>query len=231
MEDAVEFLCSAEDLPVNTGKILRQIGFVTEALLSAYEAIACEELLKLIEASHIRCGYRLFDNVNFTKNSIVLHDAKDNPVTFFTGEKIFRLLGKSEKMVLFALSLGPETDTLIKNEFDEDALRGLLIDALASELTEAAAEFLENKIAGAIAEPDLKMTNRLSPGYCEWDISEQQKLFSLLPDDFCGIHLTEASLMMPIKSVSGLIGLGRNVKKFSNSCALCGLTSCYKRNL
>ena len=42
-----------------------------------------------------------------------------------------------------------------------------------------------------------------SPGYCGWDIREQQKLFSLFPPQPCGITLSDSFLMSPVKSVSG----------------------------
>jgi cobalamin-dependent methionine synthase I len=38
----------------------------------------------------------------------------------------------------------------------------------------------------------------------------QHKLFlALLKNYTCGISLTESSLMLPVKSVSGIIGLGK----------------------
>ena len=73
-------------------------------------------------------------------------------------------------------------------------------------------------------------TNRFSPGYCGWHVREQPDLFSLFPTPHpCGIHLTDSCLMVPIKSVSGVIGIGPNVKKLEYSCGLCDYKNCYKR--
>ncbi|MCI5917442.1 MAG: methionine synthase, partial [Bacteroidales bacterium] len=41
--------------------------------------------------------------------------------------------------------------------------------------------------------------------------------------------LTPSSLMVPIKSVSGVVGLGRDVRKLEYSCGLCNFKDCYKR--
>jgi hypothetical protein len=75
----------------------------------------------------------------------------------------------------------------------------------------------------------MKITNRYSPGYCGWDVSDQHKLFSLLPNNFCGIKLTENALMIPIKSVSAVIGIGKNVERKDYQCSICEIEFCYKR--
>ena len=73
-------------------------------------------------------------------------------------------------------------------------------------------------------------TNRFSPGYCGWHVSEQKKLFPLFPSaEPCGIRLTDSSLMLPIKSVSGVIGLGDGVRKLEYTCGLCTYDKCYRR--
>lgn len=75
-------------------------------------------------------------------------------------------------------------------------------------------------------------TNRFSPGYCGWHVSEQHKLFSLFPaPEPCGVRLTPSALMMPIKSVSGIIGLGSHVRRMDYTCGLCDYLQCYKRKL
>ena len=80
-------------------------------------------------------------------------------------------------------------------------------------------------------EAGLKITNRYSPGYCGWDVSEQKKLFKILPEKFCGIELTDSCLMHPIKSVSGIIGIGKSVKFNEYTCNLCDEADCLYRNL
>jgi len=75
----------------------------------------------------------------------------------------------------------------------------------------------------------LKITNRYSPGYCGWDIKEQANLFGLLPEKFCGIRLSDSMLMKPIKSVSGIIGIGRDVNYDQYTCSYCRDVNCLYR--
>ncbi|MGE5125152.1 MAG: hypothetical protein ACM3PV_02595, partial [Betaproteobacteria bacterium] len=60
---------------------------------------------------------------------------------------------------------------------------------------------------------------------------EQQKLFRLLPPGFCSVSLTDTSLMRPIKTVSGVIGLGPAVHRSPYTCRMCDLEDCLYRRL
>ena len=89
---------------------------------------------------------------------------------------------------------------------------------------------MEEALQAFIDKTGWKHTNRFSPGYCGWHVSEQQRLFSLFPTaNPCGIRLTDSSLMIPIKSVSGIIGIGKNVRHLDYSCGLCNYSKCYKK--
>jgi hypothetical protein len=62
-------------------------------------------------------------------------------------------------------------------------------------------------------------------------VKDQFKLFSLLPENFCGIRLTDSALMIPIKSVSGIIGIGENVERKNYPCEICNMKDCYRKKL
>jgi len=70
-----------------------------------------------------------------------------------------------------------------------------------------------------------------SPGYCGWKVAEQSKLFKMFPADFCNIGLTESMMMDPVKSISGIIGVGRDVKFDAYTCNLCNSLNCLYKNL
>jgi cobalamin-dependent methionine synthase I len=74
------------------------------------------------------------------------------------------------------------------------------------------------------------ISNRYSPGYCGWNVAEQQILFALLPPNPCNISLTQSSLMQPIKSISGIIGFGPDVKSKGHTCQFCEMQNCIYRN-
>jgi hypothetical protein len=90
---------------------------------------------------------------------------------------------------------------------------------------------MQNDLEKSMASSGTKITNRFSPGYCGWDVSEQHKLFQLLPGTYCGIRLSASALMDPEKSISGMIGIGKNVRHLPYTCNLCDMKDCIYRNL
>lgn len=149
---------------------------------------------------------------------------------FDMGNIILRQLRGSEAYVLFMCTAGEEFETFQKRlKTEGDMVRVFIADALGSMIAEKCADQMENSLQLSIDKLGWKHTNRFSPGYCGWHVSEQQKLFPLFDGHTCGITLTESSLMVPIKSVSGIIGLGKEVRRLDYTCGLCTFEKCYKR--
>jgi hypothetical protein len=74
------------------------------------------------------------------------------------------------------------------------------------------------------------LSSSMNPGsLIDWSIREQQKLFNLLgnPEEEIGIRLTESSLMIPAKSVSGIRFATEN--SFEN-CQVCPRSDCPSRS-
>jgi hypothetical protein len=112
---------------------------------------------------------------------------------------------------------------------DGDLLTGYIYDVAGSVIVDAAADFMQNELELSVNLSGKKITNRYSPGYCGWYVAEQHKLFQLVPDNYCGIRLTESALMDPVKSISGIIGIGANVKMNPYTCGLCEMKNCVYR--
>ena len=58
-----------------------------------------------------------------------------------------------------------------------EMLKGYLVDKIASELVESIADKTELLIADEIKDFELNLTSRYSPGYCGWNVSDQQNIF------------------------------------------------------
>lgn len=151
---------------------------------------------------------------------------------FQMGHIIERQLRGSEAYALFVCTAGlafEQFQQQLKRE--NDMVRVFIADALGSVIAEKCADRMEETLQQSIDKLGWHHTNRFSPGYCGWHVSQQQLLFPLFEGNTCGVHLTDSSLMMPIKSVSGIIGIGPDVRHMDYSCGLCDFTQCYKRRL
>jgi hypothetical protein len=141
-------------------------------------------------------------------------------------------LGRSEGAAVFLCTAGPGISRLSRRLMAEgDPFTAFIADTVGSLVVERAMDVVQARLEQAMAARGLKITNRYSPGYCDWRVSEQQRLFRLLPAGFCGVRLTESSLMQPIKTISGVIGIGTAVRKVPYTCRLCELEDCLYRRL
>ena len=149
---------------------------------------------------------------------------------FEMGNIILRQLRGSEAFALFICTSGLEFEAYQQRLKEQgDMVRVFIADALGSVIAEKCADQMEKALQESIDKLGWKHTNRFSPGYCGWHVSQQQLLFPLFQGHTCGVKLTDSSLMIPIKSVSGIIGLGKKVRKLEYTCGLCDFKQCYKR--
>lgn len=152
------------------------------------------------------------------------------PVTLSVGRIIGAQLRGSEAIAAFVVTIGPRLEQEARALMTGGrALEGYILDAVGSLAAEAAADVLEARVAASAAGAGWGVTNRFSPGYCSWGTADQHALFSLLPERPAGVTLGESALMTPIKSVSGVIGLGPGLERRPYPCESCGVTTCHQR--
>ena len=151
---------------------------------------------------------------------------------FDMGKIIQHQLYGSEAYALFICTSGTEYEAYQHRLKDKgDMVRIFIADALGSVIAEHCADTMEMNLQESIDKLGWHHTNRFSPGYCGWHVSQQQQLFPLFKSNTCGVRLNDSSMMVPVKSVSGIIGIGEKVRKLDYTCGLCDFTQCYKRKL
>ena len=107
---------------------------------------------------------------------------------FDMGKIILRQLRGSEAYALFICTSGIDFETYqqrLKNE--DDMVRVFIADALGSVIAEKTADRMEEHLQNSIDKLQWHHTNRFSPGYCGWHVSQQQLLFPLFEGHTCGV--------------------------------------------
>ncbi len=225
--DLFEVEIPFDELPVEKDAVGGILGYREGGIPDHFEEIIDYIIRQLSAWGKIRGGFRILGCERRTYE----YDGMTIGGAFFSTHRIVtRALKKSEKAVLFVCSLTPNIEAWPSESNNKnDAVVQYLIDAISSVAVEKATDFLHDAIGGEMQQQGLKITNRYSPGYCLWPVSDQHILFSLLPPGFCGVTLTESALMMPIKSVSGVIGAGHDVVFAEYLCDVCGVKECLHR--
>jgi len=107
-----------------------------------------------------------------------------------------------------------------------------MLDSVGSGAVESLAEHVNDLLCQEAIPLGLPVTNRVSPGYGRWDVSDQRALFALCPGEPIGVRLNEACFMAPVKSLSLLAGAGAGarVDHYFSQCARCWMAGCaYRR--
>jgi cobalamin-dependent methionine synthase I len=222
-----EFRFDLKDLKLNSSQIESVMGFKEGEDREIVTNMIEEILTESHEICNIKVQYKVFSDVQFYNES---KSVKINKISFAIKNIVYEQLKKSDSVAIFLCTAGEEIGIRSRKAMQErDFLRGYIYDVIGSEIVEAAADLIQAELEKSVLESGNKITNRFSPGYCGWDVAEQHKLFQLTPDNFCGIRLTESALMDPVKSISGFIGIGKNVKNNPYTCRICDLKDCIYR--
>ena len=146
--------------------------------------------------------------------------------------RIGRLWGEVEHVAVALCTIGEALERRVAELWDARELPlASMLDSVGSGAVESLAEYV-NDVLCQQGLPALKVTNRISPGYADWDVAEQPRLFALCPGDPIGVVLNEACVMTPGKSISLLAGAGRvaRVDHYFSQCARCWMRDCaYRR--
>lgn len=157
--------------------------------------------------------------------------------THLKSQKMAHALQGATRMVGFIATVGRRIDREIESLMDGGALaHGYVADALGSGAVESLADRFHTDMARFVARQDQSVGLRYSPGYCDWPVTEQQKLFFLLDHEAVGVELGDTSLMAPRKSISAVFGVfeqkndsQKNSKH--NPCRRCGKKDCIARRI
>ncbi|MBM4162250.1 MAG: methionine synthase [Ignavibacteria bacterium] len=221
------FYPAFSELTINRLLLEKVLGYRAGGTPEVISRLIDEILPEVPSRTSVQCGFSILPigAVSVSRETFTC-----DGVQFTTGPIIAKQLRASTTLALFVATIGSQVEQWARDLIDSgDAVKGYIADAAASEAVEQAADWLEKKVTERVRDRGWKLTNRYSPGYCDWSVAEQHKLFSLLPERFCGVELTPSSLMLPIKSVSGVIGLGPEVKRDPTVCSICDMKDCFRR--
>ena len=173
---------------------------------------------------NIRGGYKIFNGGEVAINSKSVRICSQ----IFNPSKIVRSQFKNAiSLAIFISTAGAEITehSRILSE-SGDLILSYIFDVLGSVTVEKASDKILRALETELQDRGLKISDSFSPGYCEWSVSEQQKLFALLPENFCGVSLSDSSLMWPIKSVSGMVAIGSDMVHKGYQCYWCTDKDC-----
>lgn len=212
------------DIPILLGvdEVLRAEGAdpaVLRARQTSFVELAEQALREGLPLVRAAVLYRLFPVERCLHNRVLL---SGNGV--LSGPLIAKHLAMASRVAIVVCTIGPELEKQATKVMASDLSYGLALDAVGSAAVEAlaaaACRFLEVQ-----AERDgFQATPLLSPGMVGWPVDEGQREIARLVDaEEIGVTFLPTGMMVPIKSLSFVIGFGTEVISSGRPCDYCSV--------
>lgn len=208
------------------GELLRYMGY--PAGVTPPERVA-RQIDLAVEASreHLRprATYSLYEVIRQDKRSLTL----GNQATFKGA--IGQYLRGARYAAVFLATAGKEIVQFAEDTFRSgNSLGGFILGAIGSRIAEGAVEAIVEHLRGCVLPGDA-LTLRYSPGFCGMNLDQQRLIFELVETSAVGVELLPSLLMKPIKSVSGILGVGpaEEIEAYGSACDRCPLLDCNMR--
>lgn len=147
-------------------------------------------------------------------------------------QNLSRNLKDCERLLLFAATLGLGVDYLIQRYTRLQMSMAVVLQAAGAAMIEAYCDEVCAGLKEDFSQKGWYARPRFSPGYGDFSLGCQREILGgLEAGKRIGITLTDSLLMMPSKSVSAVIGLGKKPWLCEvKGCEACGKKDCpYRR--
>jgi len=133
-------------------------------------------------------------------------------------------MGGAQEVVIILCTVGEVLERRAADVSKEDAIYGLALDGVGSAGVEALANAACALFEEEATEKDCQVTIPLSPGMVGWPVEQgQPQIFDLLDAGEIGVRLTESMMMLPRKSLTFVLGIGKELMAGGRTCDYCSL--------
>lgn len=145
-------------------------------------------------------------------------------------KNLARLFRNCRTCVAMAVTLGPAVDRQTQLLSRSEVAAAVAFDACASVWADALCDNIEAELEEQLVDQEY-LTLRFSPGYGDVPMSLTGDLLQILDAPRrIGLTLTRKGMMIPVKSVTALIGISDRPEKRQRSCDDCAFAACaYRR--
>ena len=157
----------------------------------------------------------------------------ENELAFRFPQSIINQLKGASHLLIGVVTIGDFLEKKVSELFSKGEYpRALALDAVGTVAVEDFSRKVRKLARQEVKEQDFKTSRHFSPGYGGWEVSQQEIIFKSILTDDIGVRLTEGCMMLPQKSLSWVIGAGKEVivtSEEDNNCKDCQSKSCNYR--
>jgi hypothetical protein len=185
-------------------KIYRRLGYrqgITK--VAAQEKKETKNLIDNVFALLTLKAAALRVSVSVSERQVILANGYT-----FNSKLLANLLKGAKEMLCLAATGGSKIIQAIHNLEKDDLKLAVIYDASASEIVDAAFDWLKSYIEQTLSRENLYLLNkRISCGYSDFSIKYQKVFYELLQLKELGITINEAYMLIPEKSATAVMAI------------------------
>lgn len=158
----------------------------------------------------------------FNEDSVTLENGMS-----IGGGPVTHVIDAAEELIVGICTIGREPERISREALKSgNSVYGMVMDFLGSWGVDRLKDDFYTHMRSILEESEgFRCSTLLSPGESDWDIGEQGNIFELVREEAVagGTQLTESNMLVPMKSLSFLFGIGKNRMghEHTESCAFC----------
>jgi hypothetical protein len=215
-------------MKISKSEIFRYLGYKNHDYDKETEMLVDDVMKKLLSVITPKSLYREY-SLGISDDNITIGGQNG---MIICSRSLKKNLNGCTGVILFAATLGPEADALIRRYQLISVARAVVAQAVSTELIEAYCNETVNALKAEKLMDGYCLRPRFSAGYGDFKLSHQRDFFRMLDiTKKLGIYLNDECLMNPTKSVTAVIGFGSNTDNdVKTNCSICSKKDCEFRN-
>jgi len=136
----------------------------------------------------------------------------ENKLVFRFSKSIINKLKGASHLLVGVVTIGDFLEKKVSELFSQGEYpRALALDAVGTVAVEYFSWRVRKMARQEVKEQGFKTSRHFSPGYSGWGVSQQEIIFKSIPADNIGVRLSKSYMMLPQKSLSWAIGVGKEI--------------------
>jgi hypothetical protein len=167
--------------------------------------------------------YQVFPLVEVREQTVVLEGGAS-----FRGHLLADRFGLAEEVALCLCTVGGDLEARVAAYRDAgDEVRAVLLDGIGTAAIGELGEHGDAVVREEAQQRGWKASAPFRPGQLDWPLEDHTVFFELLPAEELGLQLDGQHFIVPYKSVSSAIGLGREMLPLAmdRACKYCPIAA------
>lgn len=228
-ERAMQNLLEQHRIEADEQDVFRMMGYPRGARVPEPVLQVCrEQISRLTKLADPWGGYREIGIQAITDDGVQLTSGGK-----MRSRRIAGILRHAKAVKVCLVTLGSPAAMEIRQLVADDcAMEALALDAAASAATNTLMGRIHERVCSEASERNCGTTVQYGPGYTGWDIIDLHVLFECLGGGELPVRLNEQLMMVPEKSLLGVIGIvpgSRSRSRVVVPCRACDLEGCSVR--